>query len=847
MPADNTTNKIKFDIAELKAGIAESNRLIKLANSEFKAAASGMEDWQNSTEGLEAKIKQLNAVQEQEKSKLQALKEQYKIVAAEQGENSAGAVKLATQINNQQAAVNRVTGELKQYEGRLDTVKSAEKEAEKSGRDVADVLKEIDDAANEAESGLDEAEGGFTVLKGAMAELAAGAVKGLISGIKDLAGALFELPEATKEFRTVMAGVEQSASDSVIGIDGAKKAYEEFFKIAADEGQAAEASNHIAGLVNDQKDLQGALDGVIGAWVEYGDSISIEGLAEAANETAKTGVVTGQFADGLNWATATAEQWENALSGNQTALKAFQDATAQGMTAEDAFNEALASCTTEQERQELVVGTLNGLYGENSEAYRENNQSLIDANEANLKLLESQSNLANAVEPLTALMTNLKAQALDALTPAIEWLSEKIQGLVTYFKEHSTAAAALKGVIIGLASAFGVLLGASAISGLISLLPKLKAAFAALNTTMLANPFVLIAAAVAGLVAGFIYLWNTSEGFRNFFIGLWDSIKGAAVAAKDGIVNAFNSVINFFTVTIPNTFKAVLDFFKNNWQTIVLLIVNPFGTVITLLYQKSETFRNIVDKIVTFFKELPGKIWDAIVGAVTKIAEWGEQMRTKAITAAQTLISNYVTFMMQLPGKIWDAIVGAIAKIGEWGSRMRAKAVEAASNVVSSIVNGMAGLPGKMLSIGGDVVRGLWDGIGNKVTWLKNKISGFVGDVTGWLKKFFKIGSPSRLIADEVGQWLPPGVVAGAEKALGKAKKGMLSVGRELVGAMDISKLNVPEISGNGIAFAAGAGGGQVVNNTYNFNQTNNSPTALTRLDIYRQTKRQLQMLKRVK
>lgn len=282
MSAENTTNKIKFDISELKAGITESNRLIKLANSEFKAAASGMESWENSTEGLEAKIKQLNSVQAEEEKKLKALKEQYKLVAAEQGENSAGAIKLATQINNQQAAVNKVSNELNTYESRLGTVKSAEAEAEKSGRDVADVLRDIDKAAGEADDGLDEAAEGFTVVKGALADLVSNGIQWGIGKIGELAGALMQLPEATKEYRTTFAAVQQSAADSAIGIDGAKKAYEEFYSVAADEGQAAEATSHLAGLVSSNKELQGALDGVIGAWVEYGDSISIEGLAEAA-------------------------------------------------------------------------------------------------------------------------------------------------------------------------------------------------------------------------------------------------------------------------------------------------------------------------------------------------------------------------------------------------------------------------------------------------------------------------------------------------------------------------------------------------------------------------------------
>lgn len=794
MAADNTTNKIKFDISELKAGITESNRLIKLANSEFKAAASGMDDWQNSTEGLEAKIKQLNTVQEQEQKKLDALKEQYKLVAEEQGENSAGAIKLATQINNQQAAVNKVTSELNQYEGRLDTVKTAQANAEKSGRSLEDELKDLENAAEDAGDAAEESGDGFTIMKGTLADLASNAIQWAISSIGDLASALFELPEATKEFRTVLAGVEQSASDSVIGIDGARKAYEDFYAIAADEGQAAEASNHIAGLVSSQEELQGALDGVIGAWVEFGDSIAIEGLAEAANETAKTGKVTGQMADALNWANASAKDWEQALGGNKKALDAFKSATDAGMTAEDAYNEALAACTTEQERQQLTVATLNGLYGENTKQYKENNKSLVDANTANLNLMEAQSNLATSIEPLTAAWTNLKAQALDAIAPALEWIGEKISELITYFQEHETAAAALKGVLIGLATALGILAGAFAIVNIINAVRK---AMSLLNLTMLGNPIVLIAAAIAGLVAAFIYLWNTSEGFRNFWIGLWNGIVSIFNSAKEGVISGFNAIKTFFTQTIPEAFGKIIDFFRNNWKTILLLILNPFAGAITLLYQKSEGFRKIVDTIVNFFKQLPGKIWNAIVGAVTKLATWGSKMKEKATQAAQ--------------------------------------------KVLTAIVNGLKKIPSKVLSIGGDVVKGLWNGISNKVAWLKSKISGFVGNVKNWLKKFFKIGSPSKLMADEIGRWIPEGIAVGITANAKSALKAMRALGTDLIGETQLNSLNVPALSG-----AASIAGGAVTNN-YVFNQTNNSPTALSRLDIYRQTQNQLKQLKRIK
>lgn len=290
--SENPTTKFKVDISELKSGIQEANRLIKLANSEFKAASSGMENWSKSTDGLSAKIKSLTTVQDLENKKLDNLKEQYKLVVAEQGENSKGAQELAIKINNQQAAVNKVTAELDDYKDALadlqdnsvenrtaleklnDQIALQEKRLESAkrlyanavlqygetsdraqtlARTIGDLstslneskndLKKATDAANDLDKSLDDAGDsaddagdGFTIAKGALAELAADAIRGAIDAVKELASQLLELPEATREFRTVFGAAMESARDSAIGVNGAKKAYEEFYAVAADEG-----------------------------------------------------------------------------------------------------------------------------------------------------------------------------------------------------------------------------------------------------------------------------------------------------------------------------------------------------------------------------------------------------------------------------------------------------------------------------------------------------------------------------------------------------------------------------------------------------------------------------------
>ena len=650
---DNPTTKFRVDISELKAGIQESNRLIKLANSEFKAAASGMDNWANSTEGLEAKLKQLNAVQTEEEKKLANLQEQYRKTVEAQGENSKGAQELAIKINNQQAAVNKVSTELSTYEDRLELVKKAQENAERSGNSLEDELRELERALDDAGDAADEAgDDGFTILKGALADLAANAIQGAISAVGDLIGSMMELPEATKEFRTVFGAAMQSAEDSALGADGAKKAFEEFYKVAADEGQAAEATSHLVDLARNEEELQKALDGVTGAWVEFGDSISIEGLAEAASETYKTGVLTGQMADAINWAGES----------------------------EEAFQSKLDACSTEQERQQLVVDTLNRLYGENAQAYRESNGSIISANEANLKLLQSQSEMATVIEPLTASWTNLKAKALEAITPVVVSLVEKFTDLVNYLKENETVAQILTGVVIALATGFGVLAAAFAISNIISAVSK---AMALLNTTMLANPFVLIVALIAGLVAAFIYLRKNGDEVKAFFAKMWQAMKDAA--------------------------------------------------------------GNAIDAIINFFKGMPAKMWQWFLVAIQKVVDLKTQLVAKGKAAAQGLWDAIVNKIKGLPSEIRS--IGSDIVKGLWNgiNDMTGWVIGKIQGFGESVLGGIKDFfgvesPSKLMrdEVGKFLAQGIGVGFDKEmaptIQGMKNSLAGAVGIAQGGLQ-----------------------------------------------------------------------------------------------------------------
>lgn len=174
-----------------------------------------------------------------------------------------------------------------------------------------------------------------------------------------------------------------------------------------------------------------------------------------------------------------------------------------------------------------------------------------------------------------------------------------------------------------------------------------------------------------------------------------------------------------------------------------------------------EVITEFVAKIIELAKELPGKIWNAIVTAVTKIAQWGQQIRAKGREVITNFVNSIIQIAKELPGKIWNAIIGAVQKVAEWGRQIKEKAVAGMKAVVEGIKSVFSNIGETFLSFGKNMVEGIWNGINGATQWIKDKISGWVGNVTDFLKKLFGIESPSKLMRDEVGVYLAKGIGVG--------------------------------------------------------------------------------------
>lgn len=268
---------------------------------------------------------------------------------------------------------------------------------------------------------------------------------------------------------------------------------------------------------------------------------------------------------------------------------------------EDAFNEKLAACNSEQERATLITETLNEKYQAAADEYNKLTGSTQDARRATSEMEEAQANMGAAIEPVTTAWTRLKADALEAILPVVETVAGWLTKLTTWMEENPEKAEVVKGVIIGIAVALGVL--AIALSGM-TIIHMVTAAFASLNLTMLANPITWIVALIAGLVAAFIYLWNNCEGFRNFWIGLWEKIKAAAGAVATWFKDTWNGVIDWLKGAVGKIKDFfTLDNFKNIGTNIVSGIWNGISNGFEWIKNKIKGW---VGNVLDFVKSLFG-------------------------------------------------------------------------------------------------------------------------------------------------------------------------------------------------------------------------------------------------
>lgn len=916
-PTEHTT-KFNVDISELKAGITQANREMKLLNAEFKEASAGMDDWDKSTDGISAKLKQLNGVLKIQKSVLSNYEQQLALVEEEQGANSKAAQDLRVKILNQKAAIKKTESEIGDYNDRMKTAEKAQKKAAKTGKTVAEEFDNIEKEAEDAGESVQGLSGGFTVMRGTIANLLASGIKNVISGIGNAI-------EETKEWRKEMSYLEANAKDAGYGINYMNTLTKDVAAITGDAGAAVEGmSNIMASGVTRTKDIT---DGLMGAAIKWKDTLKFEGLADGLQETLAVGEATGAFGEMLERSGISLEKW----------------------------NKGLKEAAKNGEEENYILQTMAdaGLY-DVKEAYEDANGAMIDAARAELDFTDNMSKLAEKAEPIQTAVKQGFADILGAAVglldgvdfgavaaaiqsgfqwfidngiPAIKtgigWIIENVGGLISLIDWEAISAAiqtgfdwfintaipaiqagwqwildnkdALVAGFIAIATAVGAYMAYQAAINLMnggwkSLAIVQKAVTAGqwlMNAAMSANPIGIVIAAVAALVAAFIYLWNNCEGFREFWLDLWEKVQAAAAVVAEWFsekwaeISAwFSEMWTNFSTWASNTWTAIQEtwnavatwfndtvveplttFFSDGWENISTWASDTWTAIQEVWNTVSTWFNdNVVTPLTDFFSDGWGNIstWAAdtwksiqlvwtyvkawftnrVITPVTSIFSdlWGNltSWASDAWTSIKTTFKNVSTWFGSKFSLAWATIKGKFAAWGEFWSGLwttiKDKFTDIGTSIGSAISDAVVtGINAVLATIEGIINSGI--NLINSAISLANMLPGVnVGHIeTVSLPRLAQGGyiGPNRPTAAIIGDNKHAGeIVAPEDKLLEVMKRALSEFNADGVRAYD------PHSS---TAANGGASG-----RSMNFYQYNSSPKPLSRLEIYRLTQNQL-------
>ena len=483
------------------------------------------------------------------------------------------------------------------------------------------------------------------------------AAKKMAVGVASAGTALLALGASTKDYRAEQAKLNSAFETAGASADTAKQVYNDLYRVLGESDVSVEAANHLAQLTTSQKDLSEWTNICQGIYATFGDSLPIEGLTDAANETAKTASVTGSLADALNWA---------------------------GIS-EDDFNAQLAACNSEAEREQLIRETLIGTYNEAAAAYEKNAAEVLKQNEAQAKLQDSLAKLGAVVAPIVTTFTQFATEALAVVVPYIQQLAEQygpqlkevLQGIGEFIKPigeflmaHLPAIATIAGIIMGIAAAYQVVSAAltvyntikAAYTAVTTIATAAQTAFAAANIAALA-PILAVVAAIAAVIAIIVLCVKHWDKIKEAVSKAWDFIKEKTKAAVDAVVNFFtgmkDSILNKaeeIKSAVAEKFESIKNAISEKVQSAKEAVVNKFNEIKTGISQKvsgiketvSTGFTNIKTSIATKISEAKTSalsIFDNIKTGITNKIDAAKEGVKNAIEK----IKGFFDFKWELP------------------------------------------------------------------------------------------------------------------------------------------------------------------------------------------------------
>lgn len=683
--------KIKFtaETSEFTSAIQSANSEMSTLRAEMRLAEASFKNTGDAAEYQKTKTEILEAQLQANADKQEALTQKLEAAKAIYGEDSEEVAKLERALINAQTEEQKLTGELQGANTGLEEQKDAADQAGSSVDDmaeilinagIADKLSEIGQAAYDMAAEFDDASAAIVEGTGASGEAleglnksaqnAFGAIKNADSDINSVANTLAELNTrfgvTGDEAEDLTVKIENFAHHT--GTDGTK-AVDSIADIMHRWGMDMD---DVDGLLDDLTtanqscqmsvdDLSGYLADNSTQFQELGYSSEealamliglsdgganvstvMSGLTKGiANMSAETDDVPGAFRSAID-----------AIEESGSVSEALQQQVGDtGKTVEEIFGKKAA--------QELATNIQNGSFaiGDWTKALQENDGALESTTENATTMSDSWQQAVN----------NVQMALMSTFAPAIQSVVTAVSGVVTQVAQVVQRSPLLQAVVVGIATALGILAAALGFSALVTVVTK---AFALLNTTLLANPVFLVVTAIAALVAGLIYAWNNCETFRNIVTAVFETIRTFVVNAVTAIHKKITEIFNKIRTVITTVTNSIRTKVTSVWSGIRNATTNTWNNIKSGIQNAITGAQNIVTNIITAIKSKVSSVWSGIRSTTSSVWNSIKTAITTPISAARSTVSN---IFASIENKIKSAMDGAKNAVSSAISSIKSK------------------------------------------------------------------------------------------------------------------------------------------------------------------------------
>ena len=515
------------------------------------------------------------------------------------------------------------------------------------------------------------------------------------------------------------------------------------------------------------------------------------------------------------------------------------------------------------------LSSVNALLANTGSTWDSLQKSITESGGAAQQMADTQlDNLQGQITILKSALEGLAISFGELLMPAIKQIVGWVQKFVDWLNGLSEGTKKTVVTIALLAAALGpvlIVIGKviSAVGTIMTVVPKIagvintvKGAFAALNTTMLANPIVLIIAAIAALVAAFIYLWNNCDGFRQFWIDLWENVKQVAITVWNAIKEFFSQVwetIKTIFSTVFEVIKTLVTTYFNLYKTIIETVFNVIKTVITTIWEAIKgvfttvfnviktlvttyfniyktiiqtvltiiqtvittvwnTIKTVITTVLNAIKTIFSTVWNAIKTIISAVVSGIKGLITGDFTAVKNSITTIMNTIKSTITTIWNtirstistvlgAIKGAVTSVfngivnavkGAMGN-----VLNAVKTGFSNVKNHITGLASQAFTWGKDLVMGIVNGIKSCIGAVGDAVKG----VADKIKSFLHFSVPDEGPLTDYESWMPDfmgGLAKGIEKSRGMIQKAVSGVSSDMVVSPEVSRME--SMTGTGTA-----------------------------------------------